>query len=168
MSDFNEAIGVVVKNEGGYVDHPDDPGGATNFGISARFLQRIGDSRHPRDITKDDAILLFKEHFWDRYGYEKLEPQSLATKVFDMSVNMGPGQAHKLFQRALRANGAHWVDDDGALGPISFHAAEKASEIPLITAIRSEQAGFYRLLVAIEPAKGAFINGWLRRAYDEE
>jgi lysozyme family protein len=167
MSEFDEAIKTVLKNEGGYIDHPKDPGGATNYGISARFLHRIGDSRHPREITRTDAVELYKVHFWERYGYGQLEPQSLATKVFDMAVNTGPGQAHRIFQRALRANGCHWVDDDGALGPISFHAAEKASEVPLITSIRSEQAGFYRLLAAVEPEKQVFLNGWLKRAYEE-
>lgn len=167
MADFDKAIGRILENEGGYVDHPDDPGGATNFGISARFLKGIRDERHPRDLTKEDAVELYRRNFWDRYGYGEIEDQDIATKVFDCSVNMGPSSGHKILQRALRAVGHSHIEDDGVLGNITLTGANNSpSGVAII--MRSEQAARYRELVASKPERKVFLKGWLRRAYEDD
>jgi lysozyme family protein len=167
MAEFDQAIESVLKHEGGYVDHPSDPGGATNFGISARFLKGIGDERHPRDITREDAIELYRVNFWNRYGYGEINDQDIARKVFDCSVNMGPKSGHRVLQRALRAVGHVQVEDDGVLGNITIHAANNSPNGVAII-MKSEQAARYREIVAKDPGKKVFLKGWLRRAYEDE
>ncbi len=167
MADFAEAIDNVLAHEGGFVDHPEDPGGATNWGISSRFLAGLGDDRKVQNLTRGDAIDLYREHFWERYRYDEIPHDVVAVKTFATCVNTGPAAAHKILQRAVRACGASHVDDDGALGSITLRAVERAPEALLLVAMRSEQAGHYRFLVALRPKLGAFTNGWLSRAYED-
>ena len=193
MARFALAIDPVLEHEGGLVDHPDDPGGITNYGISIRWaksemtaagddLADILDVDDDGDLDGDDIRALDEETakkvyeigFWDRYGYARIVSQNLANKVFDMTVNMGPKQSHKNLQRGLRACGLD-VSDDGVLGPKTMSATQQAPADCLLAAIRSEQAGFYRMLIARNralrkegihvPDFGKFEHGWLRRAY---
>lgn len=172
---FDQAIAVVLKHEGGFVNNLNDPGEATNFGISLRFLRVEGivldldgdgdmDADDMRALTKDKAIALYKERFWDRYKYDRIPDQALATKVFDMCVVSGSNQAHRCLQRALRACG--WViKDDGDYGPKTQQCLVSTPSFPILTAFRSEAASFFRMLVTIKPNLREFENGWLRRAY---
>lgn len=175
MAMFNEAIEVVLRHEGGFVDHPADPGGATNWGISLRFLVREGidldldgdgklDAEDIRRMPRETAIEIYRERIWDRFGYDRIVDQALATKVFDLAVNMGATQAHKCLQRACRAAGTA-IADDGILGPVTLAAANGLPAATVLAALRSEAAGFYRLLAATRPSAAVFLTGWLRRAY---
>lgn len=177
MADFNQAIATVLEHEGGFVDDPVDPGGTTNFGISLRWLRQTGDlvlgdidddgdidADDIRALTREEAVRLYRYHFWDANEYARIAPNQVATKVFDMAVNMGPRQAHKLLQRAAQANLKH-CPDDGILGPMTFRVVNNLSTETLLPAIRSEQAGFYRILMAKKPKLEKYRNGWLRRAY---
>lgn len=177
MADFSKAIAVVLEHEGGFVDDPVDPGGATNWGVSLRWLESTGDllrgdidrdgdidADDIRQMTREQAVSLYRHHFWDANEYARIAHNDVATKVFDMAVNMGPRQAHKLLQRAAQANLKHCVDD-GILGPVTFRVVNHLSAEALLPAIRSEQAGFYRYLTAKKPKLNKYINGWLRRAY---
>lgn len=179
---FEDAIGTILKHEGGYVDHPNDPGGATNYGISLRFLHQtkeydLGDMDNDGDLDVDDikkmtvdrACQIYKKHWWDKYHYSELfADQKLATKVFDLAVNMGGRQAHKLLQRAMRASGLP-LEDDGIIGPKTKHALVEAElkglESQIVSALRSEAAGFYKLLICQNPKFKSFERGWLKRAY---
>lgn len=177
---FLEAIPKVLAHEGGFVDNVNDPGGATNFGISLRFLQstgdyELGDIDNDGDIDYDDisqmkiidAKLLYFEHFWKKYGYGQIENQQVANKIFDMSVNMGARQAHRLLQRAVNCVlGQRALTDDGLLGPKTSQGMQLALQQPfaLLTALRAQQEGFYRLLVAKNDKFEAFLQGWLNRA----
>ena len=161
-TDFDRAVAVVLQHEGGLVDDPDDPGGITNHGISLRFLRRVRPGARPEDIrnlTRDEAIELYRRHFWHRYGYASLRDQAVATKVFDLSVNMGPRGAHVCLQRALRATGER-VSEDGVLGPKTRAAVHRAAPGELLSALRSEAAGTYR-----NRRRPKYITGWLNRAY---
>ncbi len=162
MARFSVAIETVLAHEGGFVDHPSDPGGATNWGISSRFLRSIDDSRDVRDLTKDAAEELYFEHYWKPHRYHLLGSQAVATKALDLTVNMGAEQAGKLIQRACMAHGAS-LKEDGVVGPKTRAAV--AAAFPLLPALRSEAAGFYRTLVAGKPSMRPFLKGWLRRAY---
>lgn len=160
---FLTAVKKTLAHEGGYVDHPADPGGSTNYGISQRFLYSIKDRRDPRDLTKDDAIALYKEHFWDANDYGSLD-LIIGSKVFDLAVNMGARQTHRLLQRAVRAAGVN-IRDDGFIGPKTLDALSKVDSITVAACLKSEAAGYYRTLVAKNPTRKAFLRGWLRRAY---
>lgn len=184
MSDFNLAIGVVLKHEGGYVDDPNDAGGATNYGISLRYLRDVGDLdgdgfkegdfncdgvvdvKDIQMMTLNDAINIYKTQWWDKYLYGQIPSQELATKVFDTSVNVGSRQCHKFLQRALNAvNGNQRVVVDGIIGPQTLGEVNSVNQEAILAAFRSEQAGFYRLIVEKRPLNKKFLKGWLRRAY---
>lgn len=193
MANFDRAIEKTLAHEGGLVDHPEDPGGVTNYGISLRWaraemksagddLADILDVDDDGDMDADDIRLLdrdtakqvYRIGFWDRYRYSQVVSQDVAEKIFDMTVNMGPRQSHKNAQRALRAAGEDVVDD-GIIGPATRSALNRASSGCVLAAMRSEQAGFYRMLIARNaslrkegihvPDFRVFEKGWLRRAY---
>jgi len=182
---FYQALECALRHEGGFVNDPSDPGGATNYGVSFRFLAQVGELDLDQDGRKDgdfdldgdvdvgdirsmspqDAAKIYQLHWWDKYGYEGINAPRIAIKLFDLSINMGARQAHKCLQRALRACGHEGVVDDGVLGPKTFEAINKTSALELNAALRSEAAGFYRALVAAKPPLSKYINGWLNRAY---
>ena len=180
MAEFNPAFAKLIEMEGDFIDHPDDPGGATNLGISLRWLQSTGDHdlgdidgdgdidyEDIRAMTIVDARKLYKEHWWDKYHYDALPDQAIANKIFDMAVNMGARQAHKLLQRAINSvMGKIALKDDGLLGPQSGQALQVALQNPpaLLSAMRAQQEGFYRLLAVQNPKLSTFLKGWINRA----
>ena len=191
MAQFKKAIPVILKHEGGLVNHPDDPGGVTNYGISLRWALRLhkaaaGDSLFdidgdgdvdPDDIRgmdEEQAKKIYEIAIWKAHNYAHLFDQEVATKVFDMTVNMGPAQSHKNTQRACRSVG-RYVKDDGIIGPLTLAAVNGANSSSLLAAIRSEMAGFYRAIILRNSAlikEGHNVNdfskfkeGWMRRAY---
>jgi lysozyme family protein len=76
---------------------------------------------------------------------------------------MGIGQANKLIQRALRATGTQ-VTEDGIIEPLTLKAINKADPTDLLAALKSESAGYYRLIANLNPSQKRFIQGWLNRA----
>lgn len=178
MSNFDTAIITVLKHEGLFTNDPQDPGGATNYGVSLRWLKSVGDLNadgfmdgdfdHDGDVdvddikkmTKEDAIQLYRTHWWDNYSYERITNQLIATKVFDFAVNMGSKPAHRCLQRAIRAVNGIRLLEDGIIGMKSLEAINTVYPDILLAAFKSEAAGFYRSL-----NKPHFIDGWLNRAY---
>ncbi len=158
MRDFNKAFAFVMKNEGGYSNDASDAGGETKFGISKRSYPDI-DIAH---LTEEQATEIYERDFWAPYASF---PDRIATKVFDLAVNMGHRQAVLILQRVLRCCGALNVKDDGILGPVTRSAVQVAHQDLLMVALRSEAAGVYRLLAAKNPSQQKFLNGWLKRSY---
>lgn len=179
MSSFEAAIPLILFHEGGLVNHKNDPGGATNYGVSLRFLRSTGqiddydfdgdgdiDSDDIQRMTKDQACDIYKKHWWEKYGYSRINEQSIATKLFDMAVNMGQSQAVKILQRAIRriTNNTS-ISADGVLGPMTINALNAINPQRLLEVLRSEQAEFYHRLTDKNPKLAVFEKGWLKRAY---
>jgi lysozyme family protein len=161
---FTQAVNRVLANEGGYVRLASDPGGATKFGISQRDYPQLDISA----LTRDEAIAIYFRDFWKAGRYGEL-PDAIATKLFDLSINMGPAHAVRCLQRALRACETPVVED-GALGNSSIAAAKRANAAALLAALRSEAAGYYRTMTEVAVSKDerndtSFLEGWLNRAY---
>jgi lysozyme family protein len=95
---FDACIAKLLKLEGGFVDHPSDPGGATNFGITQAVARANGYQGHMRDLPLDTAKQIYKKLYWDAVGIVNLPPDVQFT-VFDAAVNAGPKQAAKWLQR---------------------------------------------------------------------
>lgn len=158
---FDDAIKVVLAHEGGYVNHPNDPGGETNYGITKRTYPHLD----IKNLTKDQAIEIYYNDWWLKNKYNKFPHPKFAAKVFDTAINMGAKQAHKLVQRSLKAVGNQSIVVDGMLGPKSMAAMRHSSENELLASFRSEQAGRYRVLMTANSKLKAFKTGWLKRAY---
>tara|TARA_R110000824_G_scaffold96754_1_gene231456 strand:- start:117 stop:590 length:474 start_codon:yes stop_codon:yes gene_type:complete len=156
MAEFDGAIGTVLEHEGGYVNDAEDPGGETKFGISKRSYPDVNIAT----LTEVEARDIYRRDFWDAGKYYRIDDQAVAGKVFDLAVNMGIRQANKLIQRAVRAASGRELVDDGILGPLSFGAINLSPPAMVLAALRSEAAGYYRLL-----DKPRFLRGWLNRAY---
>jgi lysozyme family protein len=159
-SKFLKAFEYLMYHEGGYVNDPKDAGGETKYGISKRSYPNL----NIKDLTRDQACKIYFVDFWMKAKCEQIVDENITTKFFDLSVHAGIPQAVKLIQRALRSAGQSIVED-GIIGPTTLAAINKADPTDLLAALKSESAGFYRLIAAVNPSQQKFINGWLNRAY---
>ncbi len=176
------AIELVMKHEGGLVDHPADPGGITNYGVSLRHARNLGKLRGVRaaeivdldldqdgDIDADDIRAMTPEHarrvyaeHYDHFKFAEIDHFKIIAKFFDLSLPMGYGGASRVVQRALRACRYSTVED-GFVGPVSradLKDASRWNDTAVMTALCAEAAGYFRDLDAPE-----FEEGWLTRAY---
>jgi lysozyme family protein len=181
---FDWALACVLHHEGGFVNDPADPGGATDFGISLRFLKTVledsdGDGFADGDIDRDgdididdihaldlsDVAKLYENKFWKKAKCDKIQSEIIATKVFDMAVNMGPGQAWRIAQRGCNTLG-NSLTVDGKAGPKTIAAVNSLADrdFMLVTNIRREQDKFYESLIQKKPQLSKFRLGWRRRA----
>jgi len=158
---FVQAVGAVLEHEGGYVNDPDDPGGETKWGISRRSYPELDIA----NLTEEQACAIYYRDWWRQYKYDLIEDATVAAKVLDLSVNMGPSAAHKCLQRALHACGRRDVTIDGIIGPQTLEAVNSANPLMLLAALRAEAAAHYRALAQADPKRQKFLNGWLNRAY---
>ena len=174
MSCFEKAVTVVLKNEGGFANHSSDPGGATNFGISLRWLKSqglYGDFDDDGDVDIDDILTLdveaatrvYRDKWWNANMYDRIINCDVATKLFDTTVNTGASRSHKILQRSLNNLGAKLVID-GVIGPITIKTTNTEDPETLLQAFRLEQKSFYMRLIHKKPSLAVFRNGWLARA----
>ena len=158
MSLFENAIPTILEHEGGLVDDPDDAGGITNFGISKRAHPDVDVA----NLTEDGAAEIYRTEYWNANGYDRIDDQAVAVKVFDFAVNMGARRSHRLLQQAINLLGGELVVD-GLLGPISFAAANGANPERLVRAIEGEAARRYHSIANGTQEK--YLKGWLNRCY---
>ena len=158
---FSTAFKSLMYFEGGYSNDNIDHGGETKFGISKRIYPDL----NIKNLTLDDAKKIYYHDYWTGYGYDQIKSILVASKVFNITVHAGAKQCHKLLQRALRATGID-IDEDGIFGPKTLEATNNANPKVLLAALRSENAGFYRLIISNQPSQNKFIKGWMKRAYN--
>jgi len=181
MSTFELAITTVLRHEGGYTDSSNDPGEATNFGVSLRWLRSQGllteleqeegdlhqtDVQAIKNMTQAEAEGFYRVQWWDRYGYEKLDCQEVATKIFDTAVNVGPVRAHKIAQQAVNTLGSPPVLCDGLMGAQTISALNSSPTGLLLPRMRVLLAAYYEKLVSDNPKLAGFLPGWENRAFD--
>lgn len=146
---FDRALEIVLEHEGGYVNHPDDPGGETKYGISKRAYPY----EDIKGLTLEKASLIYKRDYWDRCRCGEL-PWPLSLCVFDSAVNQGVVRATMLLQRAVNAK------QDGVIGPVTLSKARQAG--PDVSALfMAERAIHYASL----PTFNTFGRGWMRRLF---
>jgi lysozyme family protein len=179
-------IAKTLPLEGGFVDAPDDSGGPTKYGVSLRWAllavkasptlaltldhDHSGhvDHRDIQGLTQDEAADAYFEGFWLGGWYERLAPEIIAWKAFDIAVNTGPKRSALILQNALCSVGRA-VSVDAQVGPqtVGAVAAERAFDngARLLAAMRVQQAKFYRRIVSLSDGKlDKFLAGWLKRA----
>lgn len=175
QADFYLAHTFTAEWEGGLTDHPADPGGITNYGVSIRWLKSLGlkdgdidhdgaiDADDIRKLTKEQAAGLFKAKFWDKHRLGEFS-QLAATVYYDSMVNTGYSQSTKFMQRGFNEAFGKALVDDGALGPLTRKAIRQAGDAPaFLIACLDEREQFYRNLVASKPGYQPFLKGWLNR-----
>lgn len=180
MPSVHDIAEEIIAREGGYVNDPDDPGGATNYGVTIHTMRRLGldltgdgvvTAADVRQLSRAQAIDIFIEHYFKKPGIAGL-PEVLQPSVFDMYVNAG-GNAVKILQRLLREMG-HDVSVDGSIGPQTRKAAHDAyNRAPghLADAYAIARRNYYFRLADRRPAsrkfaktRGGTKGGWIKRA----
>lgn len=158
---FLRAVEVVLEHEGGYVCDPADPGGETKFGISKRSYPALDIKK----LTREQAIAIYRRDWWNRYSYGEIKDQAVATKVFDLSVNVGPVRAHKILQLAVNFVTDSNLVVDGIMGPKTIEATNAAPPERLLQVLRYKAAEYYYSLAKTRKEARVFLFGWLNRAY---
>lgn len=145
---FDEAFSRVIGHEGGYVNHPSDPGGETKFGISKRQYQHLD----IKNLTQSEAKAIYKRDYWGPAGCEAV-PDGIKFDLFDMAVNSGVAQAVRALQKAVG------TEVDGILGPNTMAAVVNMNPAKLIARFNGVRLMFLVTLTGWE----AFGRGWARR-----
>ena len=153
---FEAALHQVLRHEGGYVDHPADPGGATKYGITravlAAWRKAEVSKADMRALTSAQAGEIYHARYWQAVRADEL-PQGLDFAMFDFAVNSGPSRAIRFLQAVLG------VEADGQLGPTSMAALKQNSPEMLIMALSARRRAFLERL----PGFAVFGRGWSRR-----
>lgn len=153
---FTLIVNYTLQNEGGYVNHPSDPGGETNFGITKRSYPDID----IRNLTREGAIDIYYKDFWLKYPFSEITDFDICRKFFRMAVNMGYTQSAKLLQRAVGG-----LTADGIIGPFSISAINHSDPVNLLNKYRQIIGDFYIDLAIKKPKTLVFLKGWVRSAY---
>lgn len=155
-SAFERALPILLEQEGGYVNHPRDPGGRTNLGVTQRvwesWIGRPATEMEMRRLTIDDVAPLYRKRYWDAISGDAL-PAGVALMVFDFGVNAGPARAARYLQIAVGAV------PDGKIGPKTLAKVAAVPERELIAEYADDRRKYYRQL----PTFGTFGRGWMRR-----
>ena len=157
MSKFKEALEIILHHEGGYVNHPKDPGGETNLGVTKRVYEDFGGTKDMKDLTIEDVEPIYRKNYWDKCRCDDL-PSGLDLCVFDFAVNAGPGRAAKYLQTLVAA-----LPVDGGIGPMTLakvnEYVEKFNVKHAVVHYQANRQKYYEELSTF----ATFGRGWTRR-----
>jgi lysozyme family protein len=165
MNAVKQLIDRLIDREGGYVDHPDDRGGPTKFGITLKTLSEW----RKCPCTKHDVILLeveeaseiYYQRYWIDPGFFTLTLSDVVVEMlFDTAVHSGPTGAVKMLQRAIS------VGDDGVLGPVTRGFANRLEQKTLAALFIGERIEFIGRLITRDHSQAVFAAGWMARMRD--
>jgi len=155
-SNFESALKAILHHEGGYVNHPADPGGMTNLGVTKRVWEEwVGhevDEKTMRNLTPEIVGPMYKVKYWDKVKGDDL-PAGVDYVVFDAAVNSGPGRAAKWLQACVG------VDPDGGIGPKTLAAVNAFDASQLVEDYAKRRLSFLMDLQTWD----TFGKGWSRR-----
>ena len=159
---FEQSLEWLLKHEGGFVNHPDDPGGLTNKGITARvyeqWLSEVMDidaevnEQTMRNIPDIHVQQIYRQEYWNRVNGDEL-PSGVDHAVFDWGVNSGTGRSARALQRIVG------VKADGGIGPITLSAVRDKDAADIVEQMHTRRQAFYERLKTFE----TFGKGWTRR-----
>ena len=153
---YDKCLETILHHEGGYVNHPEDPGGETNLGVTKRVYQEWGGTKDMKDLTFDDVAPIYKKNYWDKMKCDDL-PSGLDLCVFDFGVNAGPGRAAKYLQSLIGTVA------DGGIGPNTLAKLKEYTDETgvkeTITNYQNERQSYYEKLSTFK----TFGRGWTRR-----
>jgi len=153
---FTEALKHVLKHEGGFVNHPKDPAGITNLGVTIavweEWVGRESSEKEMRSLTPEMVAPLYKQKYWDRVKADDL-PSGVNYAVFDAGVNSGTGRAAKWLQEAVGAV------PDGVIGEKTLAKVKAHDADALVNAYCDNRLNFLKSLKTFD----TFGKGWTRR-----
>jgi len=156
ITNYSTCLDIILEHEGGFVNHPDDPGGITNHGVTKKvydaWVDRETTPREMRDLTHEDVAPIYKKNYWNRAKCDQL-PSGVDLSVFDWAVNSGVSRSAKALQRIVG------VEQDGGIGPMTITAVNDFEPIDIIEKMHYARQSFYEKLSTFE----TFGNGWTRR-----
>lgn len=159
QANFPDALARVLDFEGGFVNDPHDPGGATNKGITIavfrKWVKRNGTVEDLKNISPQDVAKVYRKHYWDAVRADDL-PHGVDFAVFDYAVNSGPTRAAKALQAACN------VTQDGIIGHVTLAALSHIDPKEIVQRVCNARLAFLRTLKTWERYKG----GWQRRVLD--
>ena len=153
---FDKCLEMLLHHEGGFINHPRDPGGMTNLGVTRhvyeRWVGRKMSEQDMRDLTPEKVAPIYKNQYWDRCKCDDLA-SGLDWSVFDWAVNSGVGRSAKALQGIIGAT------QDGGIGPMTLKLLEEHEPRELIEKMHDKRQGFYEGLKTFD----SFGKGWTRR-----
>tara|TARA_B110000444_G_C18428869_1_gene405855 strand:- start:77 stop:589 length:513 start_codon:yes stop_codon:yes gene_type:complete len=153
---YTKCLELILHHEGGYVNHPKDPGGETNLGVTKRVYEEWGGTKDMVDLLVEDVAPIYEKNYWGRTKCDDL-PSGLDLCVFDFAVNAGPGRAAKYLQQIIGTT------VDGGIGPNTLKAVynyvEEVGVQGMIEEYQSGRQSYYEQLSTFE----TFGRGWTRR-----
>ena len=155
-SNYDKCLETILHHEGGYVNHPKDPGGETNLGVTKRVYQEHGGTKDMKDLLVEDVAPIYKKGYWDKMKGDDL-PGGLDLCVFDFGVNAGPGRAAKFLQSMIGTT------VDGGIGPNTLAKVEEYvrenGEHETVKKYQEMRQKYYEQLSTF----ATFGKGWTRR-----
>ena len=156
QKNYQKCLETILHHEGGYVNHPKDPGGETNLGVTKRVYEEHGGTKDMKELTVEDVAPIYKKGYWDKMKGDDL-PSCLDLFVFDFGVNAGPGRAAKFLQKMIGTT------VDGGIGPMTLAKVnEYVDSNGLEESIKQYQSArqeYYENLSTFN----TFGKGWTRR-----
>ena len=153
---YDKCLETILHHEGGYVNHPKDPGGETNLGVTKRVYEEHGGTKDMKDLTVEDVAPIYKKGYWDKMKCDDL-PSGLDLCVFDFGVNAGPGRAAKFLQQMIGTT------VDGGIGPNTLAKVEEYvrenGEHETVKKYQEMRQKYYEQLSTF----ATFGKGWTRR-----
>ena len=156
QKNYQKCLETILHHEGGYVNHPKDPGGETNLGVTKRVYEEWGGTKDMKDLLVEDVAPIYKKNYWDKLKGDNL-PSGLDLCVFDFGVNAGPGRAAKYLQNMIGTT------PDGGIGPMTLKALDIYSGrhglVETIEEYQKRRQEYYEKLSTF----ATFGRGWTRR-----
>ena len=156
QANYDKCLETILHHEGGYVNHPKDPGGETNLGVTKRVYEEFGGTKDMKDLTVEDVAPIYKKGYWDKMKGDEL-PDGLDLCVFDFGVNAGPGRAAKYLQTMIGTVA------DGGIGPNTLAKLKEYVDAnglaKSIDNYQEARQAYYEKLSTFD----TFGKGWTRR-----
>lgn len=173
MADFNPYFPKLLRYEGGFVNDSQDPGGATNLGITFSVYKKyslslLGEDptfENLRALTKEQAMKIYKVLCWTPMCGDEIVHQLTAEIMIDFGINSGPAVAVKKMQSILNNQNPN-IFVDGVCGPQTYNAINNSETNLLYMSFKQARIYYYRNLVNSKPLLGKFLKGWLIRTND--
>ena len=150
--DFPTAFDLLITHEGGFSNHPDDPGGATMYGVTEKVARAEGFTGSMRNFSLNDAKTIYRKNYWDACRCDQM-PDTLRYPLFDAAVNSGAAQAIKWLQTAVG------VKADGVIGPVT----QQSVNVAPAQATRQKMIGARLRFMTNLANWPSFSKGWARR-----